>query len=106
MFLKVNVLIHLPQKYASLSTSLIHNKISNNHLLGDVLGGQHSGVGRGLVSVGLHLHSSGDPTDGLTARQVGHVDEGVVEGGVDVSHTEHHLSILHLQILRNENPCC
>merc|ERR550539_1870149 len=67
------------------------------HLLCNVLGGQHSGVGRGLVSVGLHLHSSGDSTDGLTARQVGHVDEGVVEGGVDVSHAEHHLSILHLR---------
>ena len=28
--------------------------------LGDVLGGQHRGVGRGLVTVSLHLHTAGD----------------------------------------------
>merc|ERR1719411_1772647 len=71
------------------------------NLLSDVLGGQHSSVGRGLISVGLHLHSSGDPADGLTAGQVGHVDEGVVEGGVDMSHSEHHLSILDLRTKLN-----
>ena len=71
--------------------------IVNNHLLSDVLGGQHSGVGRGLVPVGFDLHPSGDPADGLTAGQVSHVDEGVVEGGVDVSHSENQLPVFDLK---------
>merc|ERR1712133_59492 len=56
--------------------------------LGDVLSGQHSGIGGGLVSVGFDLHSSGDATDGFASRNVGHVDKRIVEGGVDVGDTE------------------
>ena len=66
------------------------------YLLGNILGSQHSSVGRGLISVGLDLHSSGDSADGLTSGQVGHVHERVVEGGVDVGHAEHELTVLHL----------
>lgn len=44
---------------------------------GDVLGGQHGGVGRRLVAVGLDLHAAGDAGDGLAAGEVGDVDEGV-----------------------------
>ena len=62
-------------------------------LLADVLGGQHGGVGRGLVPVGLDLHAAGDAAEGLAAGEVGHVDEGVVEGGEDVRHG-HHLDAL------------
>ena len=47
--------------------------------LGDVLGGQHGGVRGRLVAVGLDLHAAGDTGDGFAARQIGHVDEGVVE---------------------------
>jgi len=47
----------------------------------DVLGGQHGGVRRRFVSVGLDLHSTGDSGDGLLAREIGDVDEGVVEPG-------------------------
>ena len=64
--------------------------------LSDVLSGQHSGVGGGLVSVGLDLHAAGDTADGLTPGQVGDVHEGVVEGGVDVSHAEDQLTFLDL----------
>ena len=31
------------------------------NLLCNILGGQHSGVGRGFVTVSLHLHSTGNP---------------------------------------------
>jgi len=34
---------------------------------GDVLGGQHGGVGGGLVTVGFDFHSAGDTTDGFAA---------------------------------------
>lgn len=37
---------------------------------GDVLGSQHSGVGGGLVTVGLDLHATGDTVDGLTATGI------------------------------------
>lgn len=32
---------------------------------GDVLGGQHGGVGGGLITVGLDLHATGDTGDGF-----------------------------------------
>ena len=38
-----------------------------------VLGGKHRGVRGGLVTVGLHLHSSGHTHVGLSAGDVGHV---------------------------------
>lgn len=60
---------------------------------GHVLSGKHGRVGGGLVAVGLHLHATGHAHDGLTARQIGHVDEGVVEAGEDVSHAEDLLAI-------------
>lgn len=58
----------------------------------DVLGGQHGGVGGGLVTVGLDLHSTGDTADGLATGQIGDVDEGVVERGEDTGNTEHQLA--------------
>lgn len=57
----------------------------------DVLGSQHGSVGGGLVTVGLDLHATGDTADGLTAREIGDVDEGVVEAGEDASNTENEL---------------
>lgn len=59
---------------------------------GDVLSSQHGGVGGGLVTVGLDLHATGDTADGLTAGQIGDVDEGVVEGGEDTSNAEDELT--------------
>ena len=37
-----------------------------------------------------------DTGDGLLARQIGDMDEGVVEGGVDVSDTEDELALSNL----------
>ncbi|MPC13604.1 hypothetical protein E2C01_006345 [Portunus trituberculatus] len=60
------------------------------------LRGQHSSVGGGLVTVSLHLLATGDAHDGLPARQISDVHEGVVVAGVNVAHSEHLLSIQHL----------
>merc|ERR1712128_67311 len=63
------------------------------NLLSNILGGQHSSVRGSLVSVGLDLHATGDSADGLTAGQVGHVDESIVEGSEDVGNAEDELTI-------------
>ena len=36
----------------------------------DVLGSQHGGVWRGLVTVGLDLHTTGDTADGFAATGI------------------------------------
>jgi hypothetical protein len=58
---------------------------------GDVLGSQHGSVGGGLVTIGLDLHATGDTADGLTAGEIGDVNEGVVEASKDASNTEDEL---------------
>jgi hypothetical protein len=63
-------------------------------LLSNILSSEHSGVGRGLLTVSLDAHTTGNAAEGLTARKVGDVNEGVVEGGVDASHTEGELLTL------------
>ena len=55
---------------------------------GNILGSQHSGVGGGLITISLDLHTSGNTGDGFTASQIGNVDEGIVERGEDVGNTE------------------
>lgn len=59
----------------------------------DVLGSQHGGVGRRLVTVGFDLHSTGDTGDGFAAGQIGDVDEGVVERGEDAGNAENELAL-------------
>ena len=59
----------------------------------DVLGGQHGGVGRRLVTVGLDLHAAGDARDRLLARQIGDVHERVVERRENVRNTKVALAI-------------
>jgi hypothetical protein len=63
-------------------------------LFGNVLGGKHSGVRRGFVSVGLDLHSSGDSHQSLSSRQIGDVNECVIEGREQVRNTEDFFSVL------------
>ena len=63
---------------------------------GDVLGSQHGGVGGGLVTVGLDLHATGDTRDGFAARQIGDVDEGIVERGEDAGNAEDELALTDL----------
>jgi len=68
---------------------------SNTELLAassNVLGCQHSGVGRGFIAVGLDLHAASDTRDGFAAREIGDVDEGVIEGGEDASDAEDELT--------------
>lgn len=59
----------------------------------DVLSSQHSGVGGGLITIGLDLHATGDTGDGFAARQIGDVDEGVVERGEDAGNAEDELAL-------------
>ena len=61
-------------------------------LLGDVLSCQHGGVWRGLVTVGLDLHTTGDTGDGFAAGEIGDVDEGVIERGEDTGDAEDELT--------------
>ena len=56
--------------------------------LDDVLSGEHSSVGRGLITISLDLHTTGNLGDGFAAGVVGDVNEGIVAGGVDVAGTE------------------
>jgi hypothetical protein len=62
----------------------------------DVLGCQHGGVWGGLVTVGLDLHATGDTGDGFAARQIGDVDEGVIEGRKDAGNAEDELALADL----------
>ena len=39
----------------------------------DILGSQHGSVGGGLITISLHLHTTSDTDDGLTASQIGNV---------------------------------
>jgi hypothetical protein len=59
----------------------------------DVLGRQHGSVWRRLVTVGLDLHATGDTGDGFAARQIGDVDEGVVEGRENAGNAEDELAL-------------
>lgn len=62
-------------------------------LLDGILGSQHGGVGGVLVSVSLDLHTAGDSRDGLSAGQIGDVDESIVEGCKDSGNAENELSL-------------
>jgi hypothetical protein len=46
---------------------------------GNVLSGQHGGVGRAFVTIGLHFHTTSNTGNGFTAREIGDMDEGIVE---------------------------
>ena len=67
----------------------------------DVLSGQHGGVRRRLVTIGLDLHTTGDSGNGFTTGEIGDVDESVVEGGEDVGDTEDELALSNLGTERN-----
>ena len=56
--------------------------------LDDVVRRQHGRVGGRFFSVGFHFHPSGDSAQSFPAREVGYVQEGVVESGQDVSYSE------------------
>jgi hypothetical protein len=59
-----------------------------------VLSRQHGSVGRGLITISLDLHATGDTGDGFAARKIGDVDEGVVEGSEDTGNAENKLALL------------
>jgi hypothetical protein len=75
----------------------------------DILGSQHSGIGRGLVTISLDFHSTylesaaslqcatarqtSNTGDGFLARGIGDVHEGVVEARENVRDTPDELSL-------------
>merc|ERR1719454_788629 len=68
----------------------------------DILGGQHGCIWRGLVAISLHLHTTGDPHERLTARDICDMDECVVERSKHMGNTK---DILTLADLRPEGDC-
>ena len=63
------------------------------HSGSDILGGKHSSIRRRLITISLHLHSSGHTAQGFLSRQISHVDESVVERSKDVSNTPDEFSL-------------
>jgi hypothetical protein len=63
-------------------------------LFGNILGGKHSGVWGGFISVSLDLHSSGDADQCFSSRQIGNVNECIIERGKQVGNTEDFFSVL------------
>ena len=51
---------------------------------GHVLGGQHGGVRRGFVAIGLDLHAARDADEGFPSREIRHVDKGIIERGKEM----------------------
>lgn len=45
-------------------------------------------IWRGLLSIGLDLHTSGDARVGFSSREISNVNESVVESGFDVAHSK------------------
>lgn len=58
-----------------------------------ILGRQHGSVRRGLVTVGLDLHSSGHTAQRFLPGEIRDVDKCVVERGKDVRHAPDELSL-------------
>ena len=54
---------------------------------GNVLGGKHGSVGRRLITISLHLHSTGDTGQSFLARQISDVHESVIEVSKDLGNT-------------------
>lgn len=52
------------------------------------MGGKHGSVGRGFVPIGLDFHSTSDTYESFPSREIGNVDEGIVEGGEEMGHGE------------------
>lgn len=54
---------------------------------------QHGSVRRRFIPICLDLHTTSDTSDGFLARQIGDVNEGVVERCKDVSNAEDELAL-------------
>ena len=57
----------------------------NGEGFADVDGGEHSSIGGRFFSISLDLHSSGNSGVSFTTGEIGDMDEGVVEGSLDVA---------------------
>ena len=62
--------------------------------LDDVMGSHHSGIGGRFFSISFDFHTTGDSDQGFAAREIGHVNKGVIEGSQDVGHSEDSFAFL------------
>ena len=60
---------------------------------GNVLCGKHGSVGRGLITISLHLHATSHADESFLARQIGDVHESVIEGSKDVGNAPNELTL-------------
>lgn len=60
---------------------------------GDILGGKHGRVGGGFVAVGLYFHAAGDADESFSPREIGDMDEGIVEGGEEMGYGENFFTL-------------
>jgi hypothetical protein len=56
--------------------------------IGDVDGGQHGGVRRRFVSIGLDFHATRDPYQSFASRQVRHVHKRIVKTRKQMRHAK------------------
>jgi hypothetical protein len=52
------------------------------------LGGKHSSIRRGFITISLDLHSPGYSDEGFTAGEIGHMYKGVVKRCKKVGNSE------------------
>merc|ERR1740130_1435298 len=63
---------------------------------GHILGRQHGCIWRGLVTICLHFHATGDTDERFTPRDICDMDEGVVKGREDVCNAKDHFAFPNL----------
>merc|ERR1712173_214635 len=82
--------------HSSLTADLDVDGVDADQLqfLADVDRSEHSSVGRGLFTIGLDLHAASDARVRLSSRQIGNVNESVVERSLNVADSEDVLRVL------------
>lgn len=80
----------------STSSPNLNVQSGNTQLLasdGNVLGGKHSSVRRGFITVGLDLHSSSNTDEGFPSGKISYVDKCVIERSEQVGNCEDFFSL-------------
>jgi hypothetical protein len=62
----------------------------------NLLSSQHSSIRRRLITISLNLHTTSNTRDGFTTREIGNVNEGIVERSKDVGNTENEFTFTDL----------
>jgi hypothetical protein len=62
----------------------------------NLLGSQHSSIRRRLITISLNLHTTSNTRDGFTTREIGNVNESIVERSKDVGNAENEFTFTDL----------